>query len=262
MIKHVENPSIEVHNLTVIYHRKPVLWNIDFTLPQGELIGLMGPNGAGKSTLLKAILGLLPVQSGYAHIWGKPIQDVRQRVSYIPQRLSIDWDFPATVMDIALMGRYPGLGMFGRITRKDRDEASLALEKTGMLSYASRQISGLSGGQQQRVFIARALAQEADLYIMDEPFAGVDAATEAQIMDILRQMQNAGKTIVVVHHDLHSARDYFQWMILINASLMASGRTKEVMTEALLRQTYSGKLTLLSRVGDELRNKNYPVRES
>jgi manganese/zinc/iron transport system ATP- binding protein len=258
----LDNPSIEAHNLTVIYHRKPVLWNIDFFLPQGQIIGIMGPNGAGKSTLIKAILGLVPLNSGYSRVYGQELEQVRKRVSYIPQRQTVDWDFPATVLDVVLMGRYQQRGMFSRITAEDRVIAKEALEQVNMVSYADRQISQLSGGQQQRVFLARALAQQADLYLLDEPFVGVDAATEQSIMDMLRRMKAAGKTIVVVHHDLHTAPEYFDWLVLLNASLIASGPLAEVFTDELLKVTYSGKLTVLSQVGDQLRERNFPVRES
>ncbi|HPH83692.1 MAG TPA: metal ABC transporter ATP-binding protein [Flavobacteriales bacterium] len=258
----LDNPSIEAHNLTVIYHRKPVLWNIDFFLPQGQIIGIMGPNGAGKSTLIKAILGLVPLNSGYSRVYGQELKQVHKRVSYIPQRQTVDWDFPATVLDVVLMGRYQQRGMFSRITAEDRAIAKEALEQVNMVSYADRQISQLSGGQQQRVFLARALAQQADLYLLDEPFVGVDAATEQSIMDMLRRMRAAGKTIVVVHHDLHTAPEYFDWLVLLNASLIASGPLAEVFTDELLKVTYSGKLTVLSQVGDQLRERNFPVRES
>lgn len=261
MIVNVSNPSLETHNLTVIYHRKPVLWNIDFHLPQGKIIGIMGPNGAGKSTLIKAILGLVKVNSGYSKVFGEELNTVRKRVSYIPQRQTVDWDFPATVLDVVLMGRYQQLGLFGRITGKDKQIAQESLTQVNMAAYASRQISQLSGGQQQRVFLARALAQQADLYLLDEPFAGVDAGTEQSIMDMLRIMKSQGKTIVVVHHDLHTAREYFDWLVLLNASLIASGPIEQVFTDELLRSTYSGKLTVLSQVGDQLRERNFPVRE-
>jgi len=262
MIIQTENPSVEAHNLTVIYHRKPVLWNIDFTLPKGQIIGIMGPNGAGKSSLVKAILGLVPVNSGYAKIFGKSFDEVRQKVSYIPQRQTVDWDFPATVQDVVLMGRYQQRGLFGKITQEDKALAASALEKVNLGGFVNRQISQLSGGQQQRVFIARALAQQAELYLLDEPFVGVDAATEQAIIALLQQMKSEGKTIVVVHHDLHTAKEYFDWLVLLNASLIASGPTTEVFTEELLKSTYSGKLTVLSQVGDQLRERNFPVREA
>jgi manganese/zinc/iron transport system ATP- binding protein len=262
MIIHTQDPAIEAHNLTVIYNRKPVLWNIDFTLPQGKLTGIMGPNGAGKSTLIKAILGLVPLNSGYARIFGEELNTVRQRVGYIPQRQTIDWDFPATVRDVVTMGRFQKKGLFKRLDQHDRQIVAEALEQVGMTGYAGRQISQLSGGQQQRVFLARAIAQQATLYLLDEPFAGVDASTEQSIMRLLREMISAGKTIVVIHHDLHSARDYFDWLVLLNTSLVASGPVQEVFTDDLLRAAYSGKLTVLSKVGDQLRDRNFPVREA
>ena len=261
MIVNVSDPSLETHNLTVIYHRKPVLWNIDFHLPQGKIIGIMGPNGAGKSTLIKAVLGLVKVNSGHSKIFGQDLNDVRKRVSYIPQQQTVDWDFPATVMDVVLMGRYQKLGLFGRVSTQDKAIVKEALGQVNMLAYADRQISQLSGGQRQRVFLARALAQQSDLYLLDEPFAGVDAGTEQSIVDVLRVMKSEGKTIIVVHHDLHTAREYFDWLVLLNASLVASGPIEQVFTDELLRATYSGKLTVLSQVGDQLRERNFPVRE-
>lgn len=262
MIFQVADPSIEAHNITVIYHKKPVLWNIDFTLPKGQLIGVMGPNGAGKSTLLKAILGLVRLDSGFSKILGADLKEIRKKVSYIPQRQSIDWDFPATVWDVVLMGRYPDRGLFKKLTKEDLNIAEESLNKVGMSSFTNRQISQLSGGQQQRVFLARALAQQADLYLLDEPFAGVDASTEQSIIEILKRMKEEGKSIVVIHHDIHSAESYFDWLVLLNASLIASGPTEKVYTSELIKETYSGKLTILSKVGDQLRQRNFPVREN
>ena len=262
MILQVENPVVEVHDLTVSYDRKPVLWDIDLTLPAGALVGIIGPNGAGKSTLIKAIMGLVPLSSGFVQIFKQPLQRVRQRVSYVPQRESVDWDFPASVYDVVLMGRYGSLGLFKRPSAADKEAAREALEKVGMASYADRQISQLSGGQQQRVFLARALAQDADLYLMDEPFAGVDAATEAAIIELLRQMREQGKTVVVVHHDLQSAADYFDWILLLNLRLVGSGPTDQLLTQPLLEETYGGKLTVLSNVGDLLQKRQFPTRES
>jgi len=261
MILQVENPVVEVHDLTVSYDRKPVLWGIDLTIPAGSLVGVIGPNGAGKSTLIKAMMDLLPVGSGYVRIFDKPLKQVHNRISYVPQRESVDWDFPASVFDVVLMGRYGKLGLFRRPRKADKDAAMEALEKVGMQSYANRQISQLSGGQQQRVFLARALAQNADIYFMDEPFAGVDIATETAIIQLLRQMRDQGKTVIVVHHDLQSASEYFDWVVLLNMRLVASGPTEKVLTQELLEQTYGGKLTLLSKVGDLLRKQEFPARE-
>ncbi|MHC2991225.1 manganese ABC transporter ATP-binding protein [Pontibacter sp. HJ8] len=261
MILQVENPVVEVHDLTVSYDRKPVLWGIDLTLPAGALVGVIGPNGAGKSTLIKAMMNLLTVSSGYVRIFDQPLKLVHKRISYVPQRESVDWDFPASVFDVVLMGRYGSMGLFSRPRQADKDAAMDALEKVGMQSFASRQISQLSGGQQQRVFLARALAQNADIYFMDEPFAGVDIATETAIIGLLRQMRDQGKTVIVVHHDLQSASDYFDWVVLLNMRLVASGPTEKVLTQELLEQTYGGKLTLLSKVGDLLRKQEFPTRE-
>ncbi|GAB3196084.1 manganese/zinc/iron transport system ATP- binding protein [Pontibacter aydingkolensis] len=261
MILQVDNPVVEVHDLTVSYDRKPVLWGVDLTLPAGALVGVIGPNGAGKSTLIKAMMDLLPSGSGYVRIFDKPINEVRKRISYVPQRESVDWDFPASVFDVVLMGRYGNLGLFKRPRQADKDAALEALEKVGMQAFADRQISQLSGGQQQRVFLARALAQNADLYFMDEPFAGVDIATETAIIELLRTMRDQGKTVIVVHHDLQSAANYFDWVVLLNMRLVASGPTEKVLTQELLEQTYGGKLTVLTKVGDLLRKQEFPMRE-
>lgn len=268
MKEHNQNPetgqgpaSIEVHNLTVAYNRKPVLWDIDFRLPEGKLVGIIGPNGSGKTTLLKSVMNLVPASSGYVRIFDRKLDEVRNRISYVPQRESVDWDFPASVMDVVMMGRYRRDNIFRRLGKKDRSLAKEALEKVNMLEYARRQISQLSGGQQQRVFIARSLAQEADLYLMDEPFAGVDAATEASILDLLQSMKQAGKTVVVVHHDLQTASEYFDWIVLLNTRLIAAGPLEEVFTGELLQEAYGGKLTILSRIRDLIQEKNFPLRE-
>ncbi|MDX5418191.1 MAG: metal ABC transporter ATP-binding protein [Hymenobacteraceae bacterium] len=262
MILQVDNPVVEVHDLTVSYDRKPVLWGIDLTLPAGSLVGVIGPNGAGKSTLIKAMMDLLPVGSGYVRIFDNPIKEVRTRISYVPQRESVDWDFPASVFDVVLMGCYGKLGLFRRPRKADKDAAMEALQKVGMQAFADRQISQLSGGQQQRVFLARALAQNADIYFMDEPFAGVDIATETAIIELLRTMREQGKTVIVVHHDLQSAAEYFDWVVLLNMRLVASGPTERVLTQGLLEQTYGGKLTVLTKVGDLLRKQEFPSRET
>jgi manganese/zinc/iron transport system ATP- binding protein len=246
---------LEVHDLTVAYHRKPVLWGIDLQVPKGQLVGIIGPNGAGKSTLIKAIMGVLPLSSGWVKIFGEPYRTNLRRVGYVPQRESVDWDFPVNVMDVVLMGRYGKLGLFKRPTAKDRDLARECLNKVKMLPYANRQIANLSGGQQQRVFLARALAQESDLYLMDEPFAGVDAATEAAIVAILHELKDRGKTLLVVHHDLPTARNYFDLLILLNMRLVAFGPTGQVFNYELLQKTYGGRLTILSEVADAVRQK-------
>ena len=262
MIRQVEDPVLEIHDLTVSYDRKPVLWDIDLTLPKGQLIGIIGPNGAGKSTLIKAVMGLIPNSSGYIKVFDDDLDNVRNRISYVPQRESVDWDFPASVLDVVLMGRYGKLGLFKRPRKADKEVAMDSLRKVGMEAYVNRQISQLSGGQQQRVFLARALAQQADLYFMDEPFAGVDAATETAIINLLREMAERGNTVVVVHHDLQSVTQYFDWTILLNMRLIANGPTEETFTTDLLKETYGGKLTLLSDVGDLMKRERFPNRET
>ena len=262
MIVHTQDPILEVHDLTVSYARKPVLWGVDFTLPAGCIAGIVGPNGAGKSTLLKTIMGLISASSGYVKLFGRPLDEVRQQVSYVPQRESVDWDFPVSVLDVVLMGRYAKVGLLRNTGGRDRAIALDCLEKVGLTAFAKRQISQLSGGQQQRVFLARALAQEAAIYFMDEPFAGVDAATEQAIIGLLREMAAAKKTIIVVHHDLQSARSYFDWMILLNMHLIAAGPTSQVFTDELVQQAYGGRLNLLSQVGDVMEKRAFPSRES
>jgi len=261
MIIHTKEPILEVHDLTVTYGRKPVLWGVDFTLPAGCIAGIVGPNGAGKSTLLKTIMGLIPPSSGYVKLFDRPLDDVRARVSYVPQRESVDWDFPVSVLDVVLMGRYGKVGLLRNTGARDRAIASECLDQVGMTAYAKRQISQLSGGQQQRVFLARALAQEADIYFMDEPFAGVDAATEKAIIELLREMASKGKTIVVVHHDLQSARSYFDWIVLLNMHLVAAGPTDQAFTDETVQQAYGGRLNLLSQVGDVMEKRAFPTRE-
>jgi manganese/zinc/iron transport system ATP- binding protein len=239
---------LEIHDLTVAYHKKPVLYGIDLQVPAGQLIGIVGPNGAGKSTLIKAVMGVVPASSGWIRIFGEPWKKNLTRVGYVPQRESVDWDFPVNVMDVVLMGRYGRLRPMQRPTKRDREIAAECLEKVHMLPYADRQIANLSGGQQQRVFLARALAQESDLYLMDEPFAGVDAATESAIVTLLQELKSRGKTILVVHHDLPTARSYFDMLLLLNMRIVAFGPTDEVFTNELLQKTYGGRLTILSEV--------------
>ena len=243
-------PPLEIHDLTVSYHKRPVLWGIDIEVPRGKLVGVIGPNGAGKSTLIKATMGLLPWNSGWVKIFGKPYNENRRRVGYVPQRESVDWDFPVTVMDVVMMGRYGHVGWFKRPQKADREIARECLDKVKMLPFAKRQISNLSGGQQQRVFLARALAQESDIYFMDEPFAGVDAATETAIIALLHELREKGKTLLVVHHDLPTARNYFDQLLLLNMRVVAYGETEKVFTYELLQKTYGGRLTILSEVAD------------
>jgi len=261
MTTSVPEPALEVHDLTVTYQRKPALWDIDFGIPAGVLAGIVGPNGAGKSTLIKAIMELLPTASGYVRIFGKSLEEVRGRISYVPQRESVDWDFPASALDVVLMGRYRQRGLFRRLNDRDRRIARDCLHQVGMEAFASRQIAQLSGGQQQRVFLARALAQEADLYLMDEPFAGVDASTEEAVLELLMRLRDNGKTILVVHHDLQTAARYFDWMIMLNTRLVAAGPSEQVFTNEMLQETYGGKLTLLQAVGNLAGSKGLPLRE-
>lgn len=261
MIEQVSNPILEIHDLTVSYDKKPVLWDVDLSLPKGVLCGIIGPNGAGKSTFIKSIMNLIPNNSGYIKLFNQELDEVRNRVSYVPQRESVDWDFPASVLDIALMGRYAELGLFQSPKKADREAAMNALEQVGMDKFSKRQISELSGGQQQRVFLARALCQDADIYFLDEPFAGVDAATEASIIQILKNLVAQGKTIVVVHHDLQSVTSYFDWIILLNLRLVASAPTEKAFTNELLEETYGGKLTLLAEVGELMKKGDFKPRE-
>jgi manganese/zinc/iron transport system ATP- binding protein len=255
------NALLSIHNLSVSYAQKPVLWDINLQLPLGKVIGIIGPNGAGKSTLIKSMMELIPIDSGSIEIFGKPLKDVRKRVSYVPQRTSVDWDFPASVFDVVLMGRYAHLGLFKRPRQIDKDIAMRALEQVEMQHLAQRQIGQLSGGQQQRIFIARALAQGADLYFMDEPFVGVDIATEKSIIALLRQLASQGKSIIVVHHDLQTAPQYFDWVVLLNMRLIGVGPVQDMLQPELLQATYGGRLTMLSQVGNLMKNIEFPGKE-
>jgi manganese/zinc/iron transport system ATP- binding protein len=239
--------AIEVEDLTVAYKEKPVLWDIDLTVPEGVLMAIIGPNGAGKTTLIKAILNLVNTAAGQVKIYGKSSSSQRRLVGYVPQRGSVDWDFPTSVKDVVMMGRYGALGWIKRPGKKEQDLAIQALDKVGMGQFADRQISQLSGGQQQRVFLARALVQDAQIYLMDEPFQGVDATTERAIVSLLQELRASGKTVVVVHHDLQTVPEYFDWTTLLNVRLIASGPVKEVFTEDNLRLTYGGRVSFLKQ---------------
>jgi manganese/zinc/iron transport system ATP- binding protein len=241
--------AIEVTDLTVAYHEKPVLWDVDLDVPPGVLMAVVGPNGAGKTTMIKSILGLIKPAAGQVLIYGKPYQEQRKLVGYVPQRGSVDWDFPTSVLDVVTMGTYGSLGWIRRPGRSEREKALAALDQVGMQSFAQRQISQLSGGQQQRVFLARALVQNAQVYFMDEPFQGVDATTERAIVSLLQTLRAEGKTVVVVHHDLQTVPEYFDWVTLINVRRIASGPVKDVFTEKNLRLTYGGRVAFLSRNG-------------
>ncbi len=238
--------AIEVADLTVAYQEKPVLWDVDMQLPEGNLMAIVGPNGAGKTTLIKSIMGLIPASAGTVAIYGRPFYEQRRLVGYVPQRGSVDWDFPTNVLDVVMMGRYGHLGWVRRPSRHDERLALEALEKVGMSRFAQRQISQLSGGQQQRVFLARALVQDAQIYFMDEPFQGVDATTERAIVALLKELSEANKTVIAVHHDLQTVEEYFDYVMLLNVRCIGSGPVAEVFTEENLRATYGGRVGFLS----------------
>ncbi|MEO6457531.1 MAG: metal ABC transporter ATP-binding protein [Chloroflexia bacterium] len=243
--------AIEIRDLTVAYQQKPVLWDVDMDVPEQVLMAIVGPNGAGKTTLIKSIIGLVRPVAGQVMVHGKGYGEQRRLVAYVPQRGSVDWDFPTDVLDVVLMGRYGALGWIRRPGKHDRDLALQALDKVGMVDYATRQISQLSGGQQQRVFLARALVQDAQIYLMDEPFQGVDATTERAIVTLLQELRGAGRTVLVVHHDLQTVPDYFDSVTLLNVRLIASGPVREVFTEPNLRLTYGGRVAFLYRDNED-----------
>ncbi|MCB1108433.1 MAG: metal ABC transporter ATP-binding protein [Chlamydiia bacterium] len=238
----------KAQNLTVDYGQTSVLWDISFTIPQGKLVGVIGPNGAGKSTLLKTALGIVKPTAGQVRFFGQNFKDVREKVAYIPQRSSVDWDFPITVLEVVLMGRYGKLGWLKWPRQADKIAAMQALEMLEMDAFEGRQIDQLSGGQQQRVFLARALLQDADIYLLDEPFAGVDLATEKAIMILLKKLKKQGKTLFVVHHDLNAVQEYFDWVVLLNTSLVACGETEQVFNQDNIARTYGQKGALLAEV--------------
>ena len=246
----IEDYAVEVHDLTVAYGTKPVLWDIDLSIPTGRLAAIIGPNGAGKTTLIKAMVGLIKPVSGGVDFSDKEIEHgkLKNKIAYVPQSGSVDWDFPATVLDVVMMGRYGHLGWFKRPGNADKTMALETLESVGMREYASRQISQLSGGQQQRVFLARALVQQADIYFMDEPFKGVDAQTEKSIVLLLKKLKEQGKTVIVVHHDLQTVSDYFDWVVLINLRIVANGPAEEVFNEENLGVAYGNRGLLMKEV--------------
>lgn len=239
--------AIEVRDLTVAYRDRPVLWDVDLEVPRGSRMAILGPNGAGKSTLLKAIVGLVRPAAGQVRILGRPLDQVRRQVAYVPQKSTVDWDFPIQVRDVVVMGRYGALGLFRNPSREDLDRASRALEQVGMVGFADRQIRELSGGQQQRVFLARALVQDAEVLLMDEPFQGVDARTEKAIVALLKDLQRQGRTVLLVHHDLQTVRDYFDHVALIHVRRIASGPVEEVFHEANLRAAFGGRIAVFPR---------------
>lgn len=248
-------PALKIEQLSVNYDKTPVLWDIHCTVPEGKLVGIIGPNGAGKSTLLKTLLGMTRPLSGKIEFFGRPYKKVRHRVAYVPQRSSVDWDFPITAFEVVLMGRYGKLGFFKWPKMADKQAASRALEMVGMLPFADRQISQLSGGQQQRLFIARALLQDADLYLMDEPFAGVDMATEKAIIALMDKLKVQGKTLLVVHHDLSTVDSYFDWVIMLNTCLIASGPVAECFNSDTIMRTYGRSSALLDEAAKLTQNK-------
>ncbi len=230
--------AINVHDLTVAYDYKPVLWDIHLQVPEGVMMAIVGPNGAGKSTLIKAILGIQKSISGTVEVFGEPYKNMRKEVAYVPQKGTVDWDFPTTAFDVVLMGTYGSLGWLRRPGKKEKEAALRALEKVDMLDFKNRQISQLSGGQQQRVFLARALVQNASVYFMDEPFQGVDATTERAIINILKELRESGKTLIVVHHDLQTVSEYFDWITFLNVKKIATGPIKEIFNNQNLAKTY------------------------
>jgi manganese/zinc/iron transport system ATP- binding protein len=245
------HPALSVRDLTVAYRDDPVLWDIDLTVPAGTLMGIVGPNGAGKTTFIQSVLGLVEPAAGQVRIFGAPYAEQRNRVGYVPQRGSVDWDFPTHALDVVMMGLYGKLGWFRRPGQAEREKARAALDEVGMLDYADRQISQLSGGQQQRVFLARALVQDADLYFMDEPLQGVDATTERAIIDLLRELRSRDCTVIVVHHDLQTVTEYFDHVMLLNVRRIASGPVEEVFTDENLRLTYGGRVGFLRQEAAE-----------
>lgn len=250
--EHSIDSPLSIHDMTVAYHNKPVLWDIDLDIPAGRLVAVVGPNGAGKSTLIKAVMDLIPRASGDVRVFGKPFRRNRRRVAYVPQRESVDWDFPVSALDVVTMGTYGRIGWFWPVQRRDRDAALDAMRRVGIADLAHRQISQLSGGQQQRTFLARALVQQADLYLMDEPFSAVDAATERAIVSLLHELRTQGKTCLVVHHDLQTVPEYFDYTLLLNMRVVAFGPTGQVFTRENLHKTYGGKLTLLDEAASAL----------
>lgn len=240
----MKNNVIEINDLTVAYRFKPVLWDIDLEVPGGVMMAVVGPNGAGKSTLIKAVLDIVKPLAGTVRLLGKPYNQVRSKIGYVPQKGSVDWDFPTTVKDVVLMGTYGKLGWVRRPGKKERLLADQAIEKTGLSDLATRQISQLSGGQQQRVFLARALVQEAEIYFMDEPFQGVDVTTEKAIINILKELKSRGKTVVVVHHDVQTVTEYFDWVTFLNVRKIAAGPVAQTFNNNNLELAYGAKFAI------------------
>lgn len=242
-------PPLAVRGVTAAYRDKPVLWDVDFEVPEGELVAIVGPNGAGKTTLLKVIMGMMRPAAGRAMIYGRPFDEARQWVGYVPQRESVDWDFPTSALDVATMGLYGRLGWFRRPGKHERATALECLERVGLSEYADRQIGQLSGGQQQRVFLARALAQDASLYLTDEPFAGVDYKTERAIFALLSELKRSGRTVVAVHHDLATVAEYFDRVVILNGEVVAQGTVEEAFTRENIAAAYGGTVAYLAGTG-------------
>lgn len=241
--------SLEIKNLNVSYHTKEVLTDINLSMDVGHLIGIIGPNGAGKSTLIKAVLGLIPIDTGKIKIYGKSVEKMRKDIAYVPQRSDIDWDFPISVRDTVLLGTYPKLGLFKRPGKKEKDLAMKSLKKVGMEDFANRQIGELSGGQQQRVFLARALAQRAECFFLDEPFIGIDVSSQEIIVNILAELRDEGKTLFVVNHDLMKVEGYFDDLILINKDLIGAGTVEEIFQPDLMEKAYQTPLAVFMSLG-------------
>ncbi|GFZ83485.1 manganese transport system ATP-binding protein MntB [Compostibacillus humi] len=248
----MESAILIAENVSASYRKNTVLHNVNFKVNQGTLTGIIGPNGAGKSTLIKTLLDLHPRLSGSVTFFQQPFKKAKKRIGYVPQRGSVDWDFPTNALDVVTMGLYGEIGWFKFPSRKHKEKAYEALKKVGMADYADRQISQLSGGQQQRIFLARALVQNADLYFMDEPLAGVDAQTERAIMFILQELKRNGKTVMVVHHDLQTVADYFDHVLLLNRTVIGHGKTEEIFTKENIGKTYGGNMRWL--IGEEEKN--------
>ena len=244
------NSAFKVEDLTVAYNSKPVLWDVDLSIPKGLITAVVGPNGAGKSTLIKTLLGLIKPVTGRIEFTDIKDDKLSKKIAYVPQSGSVDWDFPSTVLDIVMMGRYGHLGWFRQPGKKEKEIALQTLEKGGMSEYANNQISPLSGGQQQRVFLARALVQQADIYFMDEPFKGVDAKTEKSIVALLKELKQQGKTLVIVHHDLQTVKEYFDYVALINFKVVACGPVEETFTDENLKATYKAPKLLKDKKGE------------
>lgn len=234
-------PAIHIEDLTIAYAERPVLWDVDLDVETGGLWAIVGPNGAGKTTLIRAIMGLLKPLAGHVYLYGQPSKKARRRIAYVPQRSGLDWDFPVTVLDAVMMGSYGRLGLLRRPGKRERIQGLEALERVGLSAYSDRHIGQLSGGQQQRVLLARALMQDGDLYLMDEPFQGIDAVTERAIVEVLRTIKDAGKTVVAVHHDLQTVAEYFESVALINVRVIAAGKVVDVLDDKNLRLTYGGR---------------------